>query len=327
MKILITGASGFVGQYVVRHALERGHQVRALLLPGTRLAIAEGHHIEVAHGDLRYSSGLDEAVRDADAVIHLAAVMNGTAAEMFSSTVTGTSNLIDSMKKAQPKRLVLVSSMSIYDYLGLDSLAVLDEDTPLEPNPNRRDRYCQAKFKQEDIARTMMKGATLELVVVRPGAIVGPGRYWTARLGYQLSPRIWMRFGGEAILPLTYVENCAEAIVRAAEMPAAAGATMNVVDDNLPSQRDYIALLRRSVGARLAVIPLPWSLVRTGAALASSINRRLFGSRMRLPQLLSSENAHARFKPLKYSNHRAKQILHWQPKWSIEGVLSQVTLE
>jgi len=163
--------------------------------------------------------------------------------------------------------------------------------------------------------------AAIELVVIRPGAIVGPGRFWTARLGHQLSSRIWLRCGGDAILPLTYVENCAEAIVRAAELPAAAGETMNVVDDNLPNQRQYIAMLRRRGGARIAVIPLPWAFVRAVSFVASSTNSRLLGGRMNLPQLLSIENAHARFKPLRYSNRRVKEVLHWQPKRSIDEAM------
>jgi nucleoside-diphosphate-sugar epimerase len=323
MRILITGAAGFVGHYVVRQALASGHQVRALLLPETQLAIPPGHNVEVVFGDLRNSLDLTEALRDVDSVIHLAAAMRGTATEILTGTVLGTSNLIESMKQARGKRLVLISSMSVYDYLGLDSMAVLDENSPLEPSPHRRDHYCQAKLKQEGIARTMTRAASLELVVIRPGAIVGPGRYWTARLGHQLLSRIWLRCGSDAILPLTYVENCAEAIVRAAELPAAAGETINVVDDDLPNQRQYISMLRRSGRARMAVIPVPWALVRAAAFVASSINNRLLGSKMKLPQLLSTENAYARFQPLRYSNRRVKEVLHWQPKWSIEEALTR----
>src|SRR5947207_14123914 len=130
MKVLVTGATGFLGRHVVAEALERGHAVRAVVRPAGDVNRIDGD-VECARVDLRSSRGLVEACRGVDAVIHCAAAKSGDFYTQFAGTVLATENLLKSMKEAGVKHIVAISSVSVYDYKKLWSFSRLDESSPL----------------------------------------------------------------------------------------------------------------------------------------------------------------------------------------------------
>ena len=100
MKLLVTGASGFVGRHVATAALDRGHDVRALIRPATDTSRLPQHgheRLEVCRADLRSPRGLTEVAAGVDAVIHLAASMTGDFYARFAGTVIATENLLAAM--------------------------------------------------------------------------------------------------------------------------------------------------------------------------------------------------------------------------------------
>jgi nucleoside-diphosphate-sugar epimerase len=294
VRLLVTGASGFVGGYVVERALEAGHEVRTVSRSSWSRRGAESLKV-----DLHDEPALAAALAGIDAVIHLAVA--GRASE------DATATLIRAMQAQGTRRLVLVSSLAVYDYSGLREGGVLDESSPLEPHPERRDEYCRVKLQQEAVART----ASFELVVLRPGAIIGPGRLWTARIGQRIGP-LTLVVGGGALVPVCYVENVADAIVRAAERPEARGTTLNLVDDELPTQNEYLRAIKSTGTVGGPALPVP-----RGVALGVARVASLVGSRVRLPNALSERNLEARTKPFSYSNQRAKEVLGWTPSVSV----------
>lgn len=317
MRVLITGAGGFLGREVVRAAVARGHDVRALIRPASALpdnSWSENERIEIVRGDLRAAGSFDDLLDDIDVVIHLAASKAGDLYEQFGGTVMATENLLAGMERQGVNNLVLSSSFSVYEYLKKRSWSVLDEDSPLAIDPLSRDEYCQTKLEQERIVREHFERVQGRCMILRPGVIFGRDNLWTARLGIKCGPKWWVRTGGIARLPLTYVENCAEAIVLAAasESPPAT-ITLNIVDDETPTQRSYMKEIRRYEASRPRVFPVPWWLMRCAARLASVTNRVLFGGTAKVPGLFVPERLHARCKPLRYSNHRIKSALGWQP--------------
>jgi len=304
VKVLVTGAFGFVGQWVIRHALERGLEVRALSRSERRMAQGE-----TVQADLRDERSVARAVTGCDAVFHLA-VPSSLAGD-------GTAVLVESMKKSGVRRLVLVSSLSVYDYVRLADGTTLDERSPLEARPQRRDEYCRVKLAQEAAARA----AGLDLSVLRPGAIIGPGRLWTSRLGRRLGP-LTVVLGGESNVPVCYVEHVADAIVSALDRPDAVGATLNLVDDALPTQNQYLSVLRQVgiIGAARVGIP------RAGVLAAASVGRAMLGESARLPNVLSTESLEAQIKPLDYSNEQAKKLLLWRPTYGWEEAVRRSAL-
>lgn len=315
MKLLVTGAGGFLGRHVVAAALARGHTVRALVRPASALpAWAGDAGVEVVRADLRARHGLEPVVAGVDAVLHLAAAKSGDVHDQFAATVMATEHLLAAMAATGVNHIVLASSFSVYDYLNRRSGSVLDEDAPLEPQPQRRDAYCQTKLAQERLVRETASAHGWRCTVLRPGVIWGSGELLTARIGMALGPRWWLRTGAHAALPLTHVEHCAEAFVRAAETAEAPGErVLNVVDDETPTQRAYLAALRRAGAVRSRVLPLPWWLLRLSVACADAVDRRFFDGTLRLPALLRPASLHARCKPLRYPNRRMREALGWAP--------------
>ena len=123
-------------------------------------------------------------------------------------------------------------------------------------------------------------------------------------------------------IPLTYVENCAEAIILAAEYRGdEERVTLNVVDDGPPTSMAYMKELRRHQSRPPRIIPLPWWAMRLAARAAWLVNRTVFGGTAKVPGLFVPSRLHARCKPLRYSNRRIRSLLKWAPRYSWrEGV-------
>lgn len=320
MKLLVTGPTGFLGRYVVRAALERGHAVRALVRPAAKsipVFWTDHPQLEIVRADLRAKNGHEDLVAGVDAVVHAAAAKTGDLYEQFAGTVIATENLLTTMAASDVRSLVLISSFSVYEYLKRRSWSLLNESSPLANKPFERDEYCQTKMIQERIALDAAREHGWRCVVLRPGVIYGPDNLWTARLGARAGARRWIRMGTFAPLPLTYVENCADAIVLAAEYDGhEEGLVLNVVDNQSPSQRAYMKKLKRSTTPRPGVVPIPWTLIRALARVAWLTNRLFFGGTAKVPGLLVPCRLHARCKPLRYTNKRITATLGWKPRYT-----------
>ena len=319
MKLLVTGASGFLGRFVVDEALRRGHAVRAMARSKGAAAKAGWDNdpgVETIIADLRSRRGLAEALAGVDAVLHLAAAKTGDVYAQYGGTVVATENLLWAMDQAAVRHIVHVSSYSVYDWMKMRSGSLLDESSPAEKDAFDRDAYAHTKLVQERLVRELATERGWRWTVLRPGMIIGPDNLWSARVGMQ-GRRVWLQIGGRALLPITHVENTAEAIILSAERDAANGQILNVVDDETPSENEYVRLLLERTSPRPKVFVVPWPVMRLTARLASLTNRWLLGNRARLPGLLVPCRVHARFKPLKYTNQKIKQVLGWRPRYSL----------
>jgi nucleoside-diphosphate-sugar epimerase len=326
MKVLITGASGFVGKYVVAVALKVGYEVRAVFRPKTDETRFSWHthpNLEIVRFDLRQRKGLADVVSGVDAVIHLAATKSGGYDACFTGTVIGTENLLIAMQETEVKHLVFTSTFSLYDYKKIPRETVLDENSPLIENPLNRDAYAQTKLIQEKMIRTYEQDKNATVTIIRPGMIYGREVLWHALLGAKLGEKHWLKIGGKSTLPITYVENCAEVIVKVLTEKKAFGQTINIVDDELPTQQSYINELLKREQEPPRLIPVSWSLMQGLSNLAWFFNKRLLRGRARLPGILVPAQLQARFRPLQYSNRLAKSLLNWTPRYSFEGSLNR----
>lgn len=326
MIVFITGASGFIGQYVVAEALRRGYKVRATvraIAPEKLPSWYEHPNLELVRLDLLQRSEIVEALQGVNAVIHLAAAKTGDFQTQFATTVTATENLLQGMVEANVLRLIAISTFSVFDYLNTPEGKTIDEDSPLESHPEERDIYAQTKLMQEQKIRTFEKEAGGKVTILRPGMLYGRDCLWNAYLGVKAGDRLWIRIGSRACLPLTYVENCAEAIVSAVSCDRAIGTTLNIVDDDLPTQSIYAEKIRQRMTSSPLAIAIDWTLMRLLAQTLWLTNKTLFRGRVKLPGLFIPARLHARFKPLQYSNLRAKQVLNWTPKYSLDTALDR----
>lgn len=315
MRVLVTGASGFVGEAVVASALRAGHEVVAMVRPTARLTAGlwSSDGLEVLRGDLREFGAWTSAVGDVDAVVHLAAAPSGDLATQFQGTVVGTERLLAALEGGRVRRFVHVSSFSVYDFDAMPVGGLLDESSPLETRPERRDAYTTTKLVQERIVREACAARGLELVVVRPGAIFGPGKDWAAGITLGLAGRVGLVMSPRSVFPTTYVDNCADAMVAAISAPAAAGGTYNLVDDDLPTQWSFHRAVRRHDPSVPAGVPMPWVALRGFGRLVALVDRVLLGGGAKVPEFASVIRQQPRWKPLRYSNAAARRDLGWRP--------------
>lgn len=305
----MTGAGGFLGRYVVLDAVRAGHEVRALVRAGSAVPATWPVEVEVVEGDVGDLASLRAALRDQDAVLHLAAMVGGGDADQFAVTVAGTERLLTALEGSGVSRLVLASSFSVYDW-GSGG-AVLDEDTPVDALWWERDGYAASKIWQEKVVREASASSPWDLVVLRPGFIWGPEKPECPGVGEAFGPAMLV-IGWRTPLPLTWVENCASAFTLAATARVESGTTLNVVDDELVTSRQYAAASAAVLGHRTRVV-LPYSVARGISLLAKATSRRLFATGGRLPSVLEPRKFDARFRPFRFPNARVKAELGWSP--------------
>ena len=313
MKVLITGANGFLGRQVVAEFLERGQQVRALVRPASRLeGLDWPATVEVFRADLRVARDLTAAFEGVDALVHLAAAVTGGEDAQFAATVVGTERLLNAMARSRTKRLVLASSFSVYDWSTIRG--VLSEESPLSSGTAlyERDGYAVAKTWQERVVRRMAAAHDWDLTVLRPGFIWGRDHTYLACLGQKVGP-VHLVFGGTSRIPLTHVDNCARLFALATEDPRAVGETFNVVDPDEVQIWNYLGEYLRRTGAGGMRIPIPYCIAFASVRLARWSSRRLFRGKGKLPSILVPCRFEARFKPLQFSNRKAREVLGWQP--------------
>jgi len=321
VKILVTGAGGFLGVNVVERLLAHGHRdIRCFLRDKGKAARIEALaaanpecNVEICYGNLKSNADCARAVVDAGIVIHLAAGLKGAPAELFVDSVVTARNLLEALgARTEPAitqtRVVLVSSFGVYGVASLGRGAKVDESTPLEQHPERRDPYSHSKLRQEQLVREYQQKLGFELVVLRPGVIYGPGGgAFSNRVGIQVGP-VFVHMGGSNLLPLSYVENCAEAIVVAATHKDAAGQVYNVHDDEMPTAAQYLRAYKKDV-KKLRSVWLPYFATRFLAGRLEGYHRRSQGQ---LPAIITRYKAAAAWGGNTFSNAKLHG-LGWRP--------------
>jgi nucleoside-diphosphate-sugar epimerase len=324
MKILVTGAGGFLGKALVRRLLDAGEtDLRLFVRPGGKQAALEAiarqyprAKVEYVVGTLTDADACARAVAGVDVVQHLAAGVGGAAADLFLHSVVATKRLLDAMI-AQPRvaKLVLTSSFSVYGVAALGRGAMVDESTPLEPFPEKRDTYAQSKLRQEKLCWEYHEQRGVPLVVVRPGVIYGPGGgLMSGRVGLDLFG-VFLHLGRKNVLPLVYVDNCADALI-VAMRAGEDGGIYNAVDDDLPTAAAYLRRYRKEVRP-LRVVRLPWIATMALSAAVERYNRLSEGQ---LPAVFTPYKTRTVWGGNRFSNARLKAIGWTQAVSTTDGI-------
>jgi len=319
MKVLVSGAGGFLGRYVVARLLDRGHNVRAIIRPSSPIPTWSSA-VDIFRADLRVHERLVSAFDGIDAVLHLASATSGNEDVQFASTVVATERFLDAMAKSSVKRLVHVSSLVVYDWAR--AKRIMNEDTPLLNDIYDMGGYTIAKVWQERVVLRLATAHSWDLTIMRPGFIWGNKHAQIAGMGRHLG-RTYLMFGPFTRLPLSHVVNCADCLVAAVERPAAAGESFNVIDgDNIRVWR-YVREYAKRTGQRGFLVPLPYRFGLGVAYLAALVSQILFGKKGKLPSLLMPRRFESQFKPIRFSNQKLKEKLAWNPPLSFDQCLNE----
>ncbi|ANT60170.1 hypothetical protein AYJ57_07215 [Salipiger sp. CCB-MM3] len=288
-RILLTGATGFVGRAVLAEARVQGVELVAVLRAAPPEGWAQMKGVTLCRADLSDPacvSELRKAAEGCSAVIHAAAHLGGDAEAVEAATIDGTRHLLQALD-GLPLHLVLVSSIAVYDTARLSPGDAVTEKLPLEAVQTARDPYVAGKLAQEDLCRA----SGLPLWILRPGAIFGEGRTWNAHLGPALGPLL-IRVGTKGELPLAHVGHVAKRLLQAARRAPGATQVLNIVDPDRPDRTRFLRAHAGSGWPKL-VLPLPWPLWLAAARILSPL-------RAHLPGLLRVAPLKARMMPLRY---------------------------
>jgi nucleoside-diphosphate-sugar epimerase len=328
--ILITGANGFIGSKVVERLVAYGFRNLRCFMRSSSISVPlrktiESSHparIEIVRGNLLSPEDCERAADGIKTVYHLAAsTRDKSFHDAYTNSVDTTRNLLEAaLKKAMIRRFVNVSSFSVYSNMQLPAGALLDESCPIEREPELRgEPYSYAKIKQEELVRAYGNQHSLPYIIVRPGAVYGPGsKEITGRVGIS-RPGLLFHLGGANIIPFTYVDNCAEAIVMAGLKQGIDGEVFNVVDDGVLTSREFLRNYKRSVG-NIRSVYLPKAISYSLFCLIGTFLTVLRGGS---PTKYNRGRWSAYWKGNTYTNEKLKRLLGWTPKVSMEEGMSR----
>jgi nucleoside-diphosphate-sugar epimerase len=261
-SVLVTGGTGFLGRALVDRLVRDGTRVRVL---GRRTVPSWRAHplVDYVRGDVADATVVDSVLENVTAVYHLAAATRGDWATFRSATVDGTRNLLHTLVGRGGGRVVLVSSLGNYDGGMMRNGDVIDEEFPLEQRTTGRGSYARAKVEAEQLAHAYFSEDCVRLTIVRPGVIYGPGvKNPLAGVAFSIAGLLWVIPGsGRKRVPLVYLDDVVEALVRIMENTATIGKIYNIVHPELPTQNEYLARYRRVAHARGLVVRFPLGLL------------------------------------------------------------------
>ncbi len=315
MRVLVTGASGFLGRHIINKLKSEGCDVVAIVRNSSVVDQLKDAGVEFISGDLRDEACIKRAVKNVDAIVHAAATMGGSWDDYYDINVKSTELLLK--HAPETKRFVFISSIIVYDHSGADSGMTFTEEMPYEQNSLTN--YSRSKIEAEKIIAKYAK--KIPTVILRPGPLYGgSGPIYPATLGFSLGDGKYLVIGdGSCEIPLSHVDNVADAVWEGLKRKEAVGKIYNIIEDGAITQNDYLNRAKTLTNPKLRVLRLPYKLARILAIMIQkSLGLAGMSSPIRLPYLRLCSTQFF------YSNDRAKKELGWQPQRSFESSIDEM---
>ncbi len=247
MKTLVTGATGFIGEFLVRELIRRGHHVRALVRPGRDTGKLEKLGVEIRSGDLLNRESLSGICDGIDTVFHLAGRVTdwGTREQFYRAIYDATMNLIDEAA-GNARRFLYMSSVAAIGF-GRHMKGIRETDTAYKSGIP----YNDAKLDTESLVLSHHEARNIACTVIRPTNVIGPGSVWVRDIIEKMK-RMPMPLvdGGRHSSSLISVDNLVDGTILAASSDTARGKTYHFRDDWEVTWKEYINDLGGLIGKK-----------------------------------------------------------------------------
>ncbi|MFT6389093.1 MAG: nucleoside-diphosphate-sugar epimerase [Cellvibrionaceae bacterium] len=322
MKFAITGANGFIGKHVVAEALTQGHSAVALTRQAKESYLASFlvehkkiniDNLDIKECDLNDKKTLTESIDDCDTVIHLAASISSHIAgekpdgkRQYQQTLDTTNHVIEAINSSNINTLVLVSSISVLDYVNQTADSIIDEETPLCNRDNDIGDYARMKRDQEKLCQQWQLETGKQLIIVRPGLVYSDEELSDAHAGF-----IKKGLGIAAIhhgqVPLIKVNHVSEIIIGIFNRPLYTKELFHLIGKPPVLQIDYLEQLKRQGKLRF-YLPLPWKaysrLTKAILWILTKANKQ-----DKIPDSFHANSVAARQKPFVFNSEKINNFI------------------
>ena len=314
LRILLTGATGFIGRTLVSKLIKTQHEVTGLV---RRTSDVKGlpKKLRLIDGDMLEISSLEKAVQDAEVVIHLAAYFDFYPKNkklLYQVNVEGTQNLLNACVNASVTRFIYISTTEV---IGPVENPPGNEETPLRPQFD----YSKSKMQAEEHIREFAQETGLEYVILRPTGVIGEGELYTVFETVEAvnNGQIPMLPGdGEKTLMYTHVDDVVAGIITALDSATAKNQTIILCPDEGMTYNALFEFLGTELGVDPPQRKVPTALAKIGIGIMSpfkNLRKTTFLWHMQSVQSMDEERW--------YSNEKAKKLLNWTPKTTMQEAL------
>jgi nucleoside-diphosphate-sugar epimerase len=309
MNVLVTGANGFIGRILCSTLTDKGHAVRGTFRFQEKFIHYRKSMDCVAVGEIGPDTDWTEALRGVDVIIHLAArvhVMKESATDPLSefrrTNVAATEHLAKMAAKAGVKRFIFLSTVKVN--------GEQTKDTPFNENdiPCPEDPYAVSKWEAEQALHKISDETGLEVVILRPPLVYGPGvKANFLRLLQVVDRNIPLPFLNiDNRRSFIYLENLVDAIVTCCTHPNAKGETFLVSDGEDVSTPELIRMIASAMNKKAKLFPFAQSSLKTIGTF--------IGKKEELDRLLGS---------LSVDSSKIRKILNWTPPFSMRDGIQE----
>src|SRR3954468_21912547 len=309
-NLLITGATGLVGQNFAQRAVAAGYNVLAMVRRNSDRSGLANLPVMFVKADLTDPETLPAALADADVVVHAAAHLGdwGPPEKYRAINVVALEHMLNAVgRTGRLRRWIQISSQGVYP---VRHHCGTDESEPAELN--NLDGYTQTKAEAEVIVQRNVRDYGLPAVILRPGFIYGPGeRHALTRVVEKIQAGKMKLIGrGDRLLNNTAIENLCDAILLAIETPNIEGETFNIRDERLVTREEFVHTIADYLGR-----PHPRHISeRLARTIIGPIERIARWRGRQTPPILTHGQIKFLTQNLDYSIAKAKRVLRYQPQ-------------
>jgi nucleoside-diphosphate-sugar epimerase len=318
-RVLVTGATGFVGGHLAERLRSGGYEVTTVARHSSDTTLLESWGVRIVRGDLGDASTLVTALEDVDIVVNCAAKVGdwGPVEEYRKVNVESLAVLLELVRTRNLKRFIHLSSLGVYAARDHDQT---DESEP--PPEHHMDGYTQTKVESEKLALGYHQAHGVPVVVLRPGFIYGPrDRTVLPRLIDSLRRGIVRYLGDKTkVMNTIYVGNLVDAILLAMEKNQAVGQVYNLTDDEVVTKQRFMETI-----CRHAELPPPTKTVPLGLAKVLAAGMEGWAKLTGKQQAPRLTRARVKFLGLNlsFSVTKAKRELGYQPRVQFDAGMAE----